>query len=309
MNLGIIGISEDNGHPYSWSAIINGYNEKKMGECEFKSIPKYLKENSGKVGKINGVKVSHIWTQSITATKKIAESTYIKNQCRHWNEMIDQVDGLLLARDDSENHFKYAEMFLRKGLPVYIDKPIATTRTEAEKIYNLEIYPGQIFTCSALRYAEEFNLDKATREDIGVIKKIKAVSIKSWDKYAVHVIEPCLNIAKPNGKILKKKLDINDGKTRLELVYSDMEMVFETTGIKEGKIAITIIGTNKTIAREFKDPFESFKKSLETFVDGIRRQKQMISRDEVARVVDIIEMGKQQDESQRDADNSGKEYL
>ena len=27
INLGLIGISEGNGHPYSWSAIINGYNE------------------------------------------------------------------------------------------------------------------------------------------------------------------------------------------------------------------------------------------------------------------------------------------
>ena len=53
------------------------------------------------------------------------------------------MDGLLLARDDSENHKKYAEKFLRNGIPVYIDKPIATTKAEAEKIYNLEIYPDK----------------------------------------------------------------------------------------------------------------------------------------------------------------------
>ena len=43
MKLGIIGISEGNGHPYSWSAIINGYNKKKMEECKYESIPSYLK--------------------------------------------------------------------------------------------------------------------------------------------------------------------------------------------------------------------------------------------------------------------------
>ena len=132
MKLGIIGGSEGNGHPYSWSAIINGYNEERMEECEYSSIPRYLKENSVKVGKINGVKVSHVWTQDISKTKKIAELTYIDKKCSHWDEMIDQVDGLLLARDDSENHIKYAEQFLRKGIPVYIDKPVATT-SEAKK--------------------------------------------------------------------------------------------------------------------------------------------------------------------------------
>ena len=29
IRLGLIGISKDNGHPYSWSAIINGYDKKK----------------------------------------------------------------------------------------------------------------------------------------------------------------------------------------------------------------------------------------------------------------------------------------
>ena len=292
MKLGIIGVSDGNGHPYSWSAIINGYDEEKIKNCEYESIPKYLKENSGELRDIDGVEVSHIWTQNESETKKIAESTYIKKQCRHWNEMLDQVDGLLLARDDSENHKKYAEEFLRKGIPVYIDKPIATTKSKADEIYDLEIYPGQIFTCSALRYADEFNLDKATRMDIGEIKRIEAISLKSWNKYAVHIVEPCLNIAKPNGRILRKRLDIDGGRRRLELIYSDIEMVFETTGLKEGKIAITIIGTRKTITREFKDPFQSFKKSLATFVDGIKSKKQMISRDEVTKVVEIIELGK-----------------
>ena len=309
MKLGVIGESEGNGHPYSWSAIINGYDETKIKECEYESIPKYLKENCEDLGKLDDVEVSHIWTQSEYKTRKIAEATYIKNQCKHWEEMLGHVDGLLLARDDSENHKKYAEKFLRNGIPVYIDKPIATTKAEAEKIYNLEIYPGQIYTCSALRYAEEFNLDKATRMDIGEIQRIEAISIKSWDKYAVHIIEPCLKIAKPSGRILSKKLVLNGGKTKLELIYSDVEILFETTGTKEGNIAMTIIGTHKTIRREFKDPFKSFKKSLETFIEGIKRKKQMISRDEVTRVVEIIELGKQQSESQRDGSNSGKEYL
>ena len=92
------------------------------------------------------------------------------------------------------------------------------------------------------------------------------------------------------------------------MIYEDIEMAFETTGAKEGKIAITIIGSHKTITREFKDPFEAFKKSLQTFIDGMRSKKQMISKDEVTRVVEIIELGRQS-KTQRDWCNSDKEYL
>ena len=41
LRLGIIGISEGNGHPYSWSAIFNGYNHEYAQDCPFPVIPDY----------------------------------------------------------------------------------------------------------------------------------------------------------------------------------------------------------------------------------------------------------------------------
>ena len=46
IHLGLIGASKGNGHPYSWSAIINGYDKKKMKHCEYKVIPNYLKKKT-----------------------------------------------------------------------------------------------------------------------------------------------------------------------------------------------------------------------------------------------------------------------
>ena len=250
--------------------------------------------------------MSHIWTQSKSETQKIAEATYIKNQCKHWSEMLDQIDALLLARDDSQNHMKYAELFLKRGIPVYIDKPLATSI----KPMNIYLQKYQDKYSHAARYDMQMNhLDESTRTEIGVVKRIEATSIKDWDKYAVHIIEPSYNIANPKGDVLEKRLNKNSGKTRLELFYSNIELLFETTGEITGEIAITIIGSEKTIVRKFKDPFHAFKKTLEIFVEGVRKKKQMIPTDEVRRVVSIIELGKQQVESQRDEDNSGNQYL
>ena len=50
MNIGIIGESEGNGHPYSWSAIINGFDYKFLNEIPFPAIKKYLtNKDSNKV--------------------------------------------------------------------------------------------------------------------------------------------------------------------------------------------------------------------------------------------------------------------
>src|SRR5690554_2257137 len=42
IRLGVIGLSDGNGHPYSWSAIVNGYDPVAMQACEFPVIPEYL---------------------------------------------------------------------------------------------------------------------------------------------------------------------------------------------------------------------------------------------------------------------------
>ena len=51
-----------------------------------------------------------------------------------------------------ENHKKYAEKFLKEGVPVYIDKPIATTKSEAEEIYKLDLsWPDIHLQCFEIR--------------------------------------------------------------------------------------------------------------------------------------------------------------
>ena len=71
-NVGMIGVSEGNGHPYSFSAIINGYDKAAMQQSGWSGIFDYLeKKPEGEFG-IDGFKVSHVWTQSPEESKKIA---------------------------------------------------------------------------------------------------------------------------------------------------------------------------------------------------------------------------------------------
>ena len=42
IKIGILGYTDGNGHPYSYSSIFNGYNNEGMKKCPFKTIPEYL---------------------------------------------------------------------------------------------------------------------------------------------------------------------------------------------------------------------------------------------------------------------------
>lgn len=296
LKLGVIGLSEGNGHPYSWSAIFNGYNQDAMENCGFPVIPRYLEQQKWPESRIIGAEVVSVWTQDRELSEKISRASSIKTVVKRPDDMLGQVNALLLARDDAENHLEYAETFLKAGIPIYIDKPIALSLEDLEKLYALERYRGQIFTCSALRYADELRLQEEDREHLGEIRQIIAYTPKSWDKYAVHIIEPVLNML-PEGdspesfsKILGKS---SAGASALCVNWkSGIQTCFFATGDGMTPISLRVLGTQGWKELNFTDAFSAFKKALETFVFGIRNCTTESPREFNSRVVQILEEGR-----------------
>jgi hypothetical protein len=292
IRLGIIGASKGNGHPYSWSAIINGYDKKKMNSCGFPFISNYLDKKSWPRDYIKNSKVTHIWTQNLKTSNKIASTTFIPNVVINRESMIGQVDGILLARDDYKNHYNLAKPFLLSGIPVYIDKPISISKRKLKKIYDLEVYSGQIFTCSATRYSSDLSLNRKKRKQLGKIKKIIAVTPKSWDKYSIHIIEPVLKMLPKNDSILKFTRTQNIKKKNLLILWkSGIITHFIASGNLSSKISILIIGSKRQIRLVFNDTFDSFKRALMNFLYGIKKKTIQSDKKMNLKVVDIIEKG------------------
>lgn len=294
INLGIIGISNGNGHPYSWSAICNGYNPLEMENCGFPVIPRYLGKQNFPKDKIPYVQVTHVWAQDHNLMHQIAKSSLIPNVVENFTDMIGLVDGVLLARDDAENHVHYAMPFIQAGTPIYIDKPIALTRKDAELMFAAQHYSGQLFSCSALRYAKEFNLSENELKDIGKIQVIQAITPKNWDKYAVHVIEPALGLIPERGKIKKyQKLNLpNDGKLLSVSYENNISLQVSAMGNLSAPLSLRILGDLGWKDLYFQDSFSAFKSSLESFIYSIREKKTLIHENFTLEVVDIIEAGR-----------------
>ena len=194
LKLGIIGSSPGNGHPYSWSAIFNGYDSKTMEASGYPVISEYLNKEKWPDARILDAKVTSIWTQDKELSEHIAKSSLIENISSNLDELQKKVDAVLLARDDAENHLEFAYQFLIAGKPIYIDKPIALSVSSLNELFQYQQYDGQIFTCSALRYSPELMLTAERKKQIGKIVSISSSIPNSWEKYAVHIIEPVLKM-------------------------------------------------------------------------------------------------------------------
>lgn len=291
LNLGVIGMSEGNGHPYSWAAIFNGFDEQYMKDCPFPVIPEYLAAQNFPEDAIKGAKVTHVWAQEKEISEHISKSSKTPHVSESLEEMAKEVDAVLLARDDAENHLEMAEPFLKAGLPIFIDKPLAYTMEEAEEILLLQQKADQIFTCSSLRYAKEFDLDERIKADLGEIKFIEAISPKSWLKYGIHIVQPVLGMLPNRGKLQSVE---NTGTGELNLVTVKWENAvaqFKTTGDLKTNINIKVFGGKETKVFDFADTFYAFKSSLQHFVDVIQNKRENISLEETLEVIKIIDSG------------------
>lgn len=270
LRFGIVGLSPGNGHPYSWSAICNGYDPEEMSRCPFPAIPRYLRQQQFPADAIPDVCVTHVWTQDRQVSKQIAAASRIEHVADEPEAMIGAVDAVLLARDDAENHFRLAAPFLDAGLPIYIDKPLALSVAGAHALYRRQVRPGQIFTCSALSYAPELALALEQLGKLGALIYVDGYVPNGWDTYAIHAIEPLL-------KVIDRPVSVHRAQgvspRHVDLVWND-GLTGRVTALGQSQVAVCLRfftqgGVNCVT---FQNSFAAFKAALLAFIAIVRGQ-------------------------------------
>lgn len=290
IKLGMIGFSDGNGHPYSWSAIFNGYDQEKMENCGFPVIPRYLEKRKMPKECIAGARVTHIWTQDVELSHKIAEASLIENICEDLHQMVSEVDAFLLARDDWESHLEIGIELLKSGKPVYIDKPIAVNLSSLKALEQHQEFSGQIFSCSAFRFSEELmNLAKVYGKHVDAIFcKIP----KSWEKYSVHLIDPVVGLFCERANILSVSSQHSQNISQTIVLWDNkLQTSFITTGDLLSRFSFEIVGDGFCEEISSIDTFSAFKNSLEFFIKKIQSGRFINEFTHHEKVVRIIESG------------------
>jgi len=293
LRLGVIGLSEGNGHPYSWSAIFNGYDPAAMQACGFPVISDYLSRQSFPRDAIPEARVTHVWTQDQEQARHIAAAARIETVVADYRDMIGEVDAVLLARDDAELHEEMAGPFLDAGLPIYIDKPLALSRATARRMLDRQHYPGQLFSCSALKYAAELRLTDADREAIGQIRLVQATVPKDWDCYAIHAIDPILSMLNSPGEVTSHGVQRTGGVTALLASFqSDVVLQLTALGPAPAPTAIKVFGDKGFRELTFKDSFAAFRAALDDFVQGVLRREVRSPEAGLMAAIELVEAGR-----------------
>jgi predicted dehydrogenase len=262
-----------------------------MMECPFPAIPAYLVKRRFPEDQLQGARVTQVWTQDLASSQHIARAARIPKVARDFRDMLGDVDALLLARDDAEHHLGFARAFLEAGIPVYVDKPPALSVAALDGLFESAAKPAQIFSCSALRFADELRLSAKEAHTIGPLKCISGATPKSWERYAAHVIDPILSFVGP-GKVTTSRAVVDRGAVTLSVDWDNgLQGQISATGLASGGISLTYQGEYGSIEKVFADSFLAFRAALLSFVQGVRQHTSATPYDHLKSLVELIEMG------------------
>jgi predicted dehydrogenase len=271
IRLAMLGMVDGNGHPYSWSAIINGrFDAHVMAQCGYPVIPQYLAANRDALG-IDGAQVTHVWCDDPADAQRVAEAAHIPHVAQNATDVIGQVDAVVIATDKGHEHVERARPFIEAGLPVFIDKPLTDNEADLKQFIAWHDAGKPLMSTSCMRYAPEFAGLRARIHAVGEPRLIIHAMLKSWDRYGIHALEGVYPFLAPGG--WTSVSHSGDDKQCVVHVRHDsgVEVVLPVIEDMVGGYAhLSVYGTKGMLHARAADTFTAFKAQLVAFVDYLR---------------------------------------
>lgn len=270
LRLAMLGMIEGNAHPWSWSAIINGYDPEAMKRCAYPAILTYLGEQPLEKVFIPGARVTHIWTDDPAEAPLIAAADRIERVVEHPEEVIGEVDAVIIATDDGSDHVRRARPFVEAGLPVFVDKPLADNLEDLAWFLAARCRGARIYSSSALRYAPEVLGLRSRLGELGGLRWVSSFTPKTWERYGIHALEAAYAITGPGYDwVQTASLDGGDVVTAghvdgAAVTLPAIHDAYGSFGV------IQACGTSGHASLHFKSTYQAFRAQLVAFIEALQ---------------------------------------
>jgi len=292
LHLAMLGMIEGNGHPYSWSGIINGYNPAEMAKCPYAGIPIYLGKQPLESVRIPGARVTHLWCDDPADAPKVAAASLIEHIVAKPEDVIGHVDAVIIATDDGDDHIRRAKPFIDAGLPVFVDKPMATNVADLRQFVQWHQAGATILSTSGMRYAPEMLLSDKQHAHLGDLRWITSFTCKTWERYGIHALEAIEPLLGPGFLTVQAHNDAGGDVMHLthrsggRVTIGALHDAYGSFG------AVHLYGTNGDLALKLSDTYNAFRSQLVAFIDMLRTGTRPLPFDETVELMAVIIAGR-----------------
>lgn len=269
--------------------MFNGYNKEEMEKCPFPVIPRYLEKEPPESFGVRGAKITHIWTDDPEDAKKVAAASLIPNIVKNPEDVIGEVDAVIIGTDKGWEHVWRAEPFIKAGLPMFIDKPLADNVEDLKTFIKWVKEGAKIMSSSSLRYMKEFEPYMKTTHEFGQLRYINYTMNKTWERYGIHTLEPVFCVTGPGYVSVQNTGDEN--RNIIHLVHKD-NIDVNLVNIYDGSGSdLKIVGTAGSASITGRDSYYSFHKQLDEFVKYLETGERPYPFEETIELMLIIIAG------------------
>jgi len=288
-SIGIIGVSEGNGHPFSYSSIINGYSPDGLAASGWTGIYEYVRRRHASEFGISDWSITHAWTQFPETTRKLCAACRIPNMPGDYREFLGKVDAVIIARDDYQTHFEMSKEFLEAGLPVFIDKPLSVDISEL-RFYRKYLESGQLMSCSGMRYARELDMPRSNLAEFGRLKLIRGTIVLNWENYGVHLLDAILGMTPAHP--ISVQMIPSDHESAIVRLDDGVLIQLDAMGDSAPIFQVQLLGTQRAGSFDITDNFSMFRRMLWEFFESIRTGKPAIPADRTLEIMKVLISGR-----------------
>lgn len=270
LRLAMLGMIPGNGHSFSWSSIINGYEPAALAQCPYPGITKYMGAHAPDTVGIPGARVTHLWTDNPAEAPLVAATAKIPQIVKNPEDVIGHVDAVFISTDDGFDHVRRARPFIEAGLPVFVDKPLATSVEELRTFIAWEKAGARLLSSSGMRYAPEIDPYLDGAGGLGELRWISSTTAKAWENYGIHALEPVARILGPG--FTSVRLETTPGLEVAHLTHRSGTQVTLPVIYDGGATfgAIQLCGTAGLATIRCTDTYTTFRRQLVAFIDFLR---------------------------------------
>lgn len=281
LRLAMLGMIPGNGHPYSWSAIVNGFEESALESCPYPIIAGYMSPHRG--ARVEGATVTHLWTDKPEEAASVAKFARIAHVVERPEDVIGEVDAVIVAVDDGDDHVDRVRPFVEAGLPVLVDKPMATNANDLRVFSNWKRSGARILSSSGLRYAEELDGLQDFSWDW-----MQVVLSNTWKRYGIHFLEPVYTLTGPGFASVRS---FEEGPNHHVWLRHRSGQSLTFSMLAETKLPFGIFHlsgrTGQKVFR-FQNTYKAFRRQLESFIEYASTGREAFSFSETVELMVIL---------------------
>ena len=240
-------------------------------------------------------RVVAIWGDDPARTKEVAREGGIETIVGQPEDLVGRVDLALVVDRHGDLHTDHALPFLERGMPVYVDKPLAIRLDDCERMLSAARRSASLVTSfSALRWAPTTDVlaDEATR--IGEIRAAHFSGPCDFESqyggpffYATHVAEIALRMI---GEDVETVVAHRSGKTvAVQVTWSSGALAtFTYLGDAAYHFHSTLFGTEGMAAREITGGDDAYAEALSRILRMVETGERPLSDDQLLRPIAMV---------------------